>query len=555
MRSKASEDEQQMEREPASAVYILLFVPTVLIAYRWLMPGLSMAGKRLASLMLAAQIFVIGMALLNQPSTSFETWLWHLDREWNIPSTLAALQLSLVGFAALLRAILTRSSSAWHSLYFAGVGLVFLFLSYDEYAMGHESIIGWQENYMALGAVLALLTLALAARSPRRGWRWHAAFLAGLGLSAVGALVVEAPSKYNISFIAYGPYRHWLEESLEFLGVWLALVAILGHLSALAPLPRFWRRAYTALSLLWLLLLALGGVIIPISAYAGRSTPADVAYDTDVRLLGYRLEDNQRHLHLFMSAGRWDFFGRGLSGLGYSVQLLDQVDGGSVLGRDAYSHQRFFLLAPGYAPVYRQWIDLGQLERLPANRAYWLVLTLWRDDNEGYARLGILGSDLDLLSEDQAILGEVLVPADTPEASPAGAPLARFENGFALDAVEMPPLARAGEALPIHFFWRSDVDADEDHAQFLHLGHAESGEWWVYDQQPLGPRLPTRLWYSGLADSELWQAPLPADLAPGRYNIFTGLYRARDRERVTATGAEGGAFLDARVPLGSLLIE
>ena len=91
--------------------------------------------------------------------------------------------------------------------------------------------------------------------------------------------------------------------------------------------------------------------------------------------------------------------------------------------------------------------------------------------------------------------------------------------------------------------------------QFLHFSHEESGEWWVYDQQPLGPRLPTRLWYSGLADSEIWQVPLPADLAPGRYTIFTGLYRTRDQQRVPASDSEGKSWLDARVRLGILTID
>ena len=90
--------------------------------------------------------------------------------------------------------------------------------------------------------------------------------------------------------------------------------------------------------------------------------------------------------------------------------------------------------------------------------------------------------------------------------------------------------------------------------QFLHLGHEETGDWWVYDQQPLGDRLPTRLWYSGLADSEVWQAPLPADLAPGRYEVFTGLYRTRDQERIPASDADGERWLDGRVPLGMIVI-
>ena len=71
----------------------------------------------------------------------------------------------------------------------------------------------------------------------------------------------------------------------------------------------------------------------------------------------------------------------------------------------------------------------------------------------------------------------------------------------------------------------------------------------------LGDRLPTRLWYKGLADSEVWQAPLPADLAPGRYEVFTGLYRTRDLERVPASDMDGKPWLDGRVLLGSLVLE
>ena len=101
----------------------------------------------------------------------------------------------------------------------------------------------------------------------------------------------------------------------------------------------------------------------------------------------------------------------------------------------------------------------------------------------------------------------------------------------------------------------SDVGVQKDYTQFLHFRHEVSGTWWVYDQQPLGPRLPTRLWYNGLIDSETWQVPLPADLAPGQYNVFTGLYRQSDLERVPASDADGMPFLDGRVPLGSLIVE
>ena len=65
----------------------------------------------------------------------------------------------------------------------------------------------------------------------------------------------------------------------------------------------------------------------------------------------------------------------------------------------------------------------------------------------------------------------------------------------------------------------------------------------------LGP-----LQYSGLADTEVWQVPLPDDLAPGKYTVFTGLYRRSDLKRVPAYDAEGTPWLDARVPLGIISI-
>ena len=91
--------------------------------------------------------------------------------------------------------------------------------------------------------------------------------------------------------------------------------------------------------------------------------------------------------------------------------------------------------------------------------------------------------------------------------------------------------------------------------QFLHFVNEENGTLWNHDQQPLGSRLPTRLWYRGLADTETWQVPVPADLEPGKYRVFTGLYRAGDQQRVPAVDADGTPFVDARVPLGVLTIE
>ena len=536
---------------------ILLYVSVGPIAYRWLIPRLSSTGKRLATVMLAAQLLVILPSIFTQPSSSFEAWLWHLDREWNIPATLASMQLALVAFVALVSAWLFRARPAWHRLYFVGIGLAFFLLAYDEYAVVHEFIYNWRIYYIALGAAVVVATLAVAARSPKPTWISYAYLLIGLATSAAGGLLFESTCGNSLFEAIDRCSKHfWVEEPLEFLGIWLALIAMLIQFSDASPPPSLRvRRALLAFPVVWLLLLILSGAIHPVESYAdGSASAAQVEYESGLQLHGYLMERGKQHIHLFLSPGQWDFHGQSLSEIGYSIHLVDQVSGDSIVSRDRVAHRRFFLLGPGYVPIYRQWVDLDHLTEAPANRAYWIVLTLWRNEGDEYVPQMIRYSDRQLLDDTQVILGELTLRAESSTPAPRD-PLAVFNNGFTLDAVDMPERARAGESLTMAVAWRSDVNGSEDHAQFLHLGHEESGEWFVYDQQPLGERLPTRLWYEDLADHEAWQVPLPADLAPGRYDVFTGIYRARDRERVPASSADGNAFLDARVPLGNLVIE
>ena len=240
---------------------------------------------------------------------------------------------------------------------------------------------------------------------------------------------------------------------------------------------------------------------------------------------------------------------------GYSISLIDQASLASVARRNTYTHERLDSWeSPDNTIVYRQWVEVEIPPDAPTNRALWLVLTLWREENGDYVRQKVLSSDLQRLSDTQLILDEfVLKPSATlPLTNTA---LASFENGFALESVGMPEQATAGDTLNITFTWRADEAEHLEYTQFLHLGHKESGKWLVHDQQPLGARLPTHLWYNGLSDSETWQVPLPADVQAGSYAVFTGLYHAHDGERVIARGANGEPFLDARVPLGSLIIQ
>ena len=219
----------------------LLYAPVVLISYRWLMPRLSPTSRRLASAMLAGQILVIAVALEIRPSWNFGTWILALTQEWNIPSTLASTQLALVGGLALVTAWFTTACRPWHRLYLAGIGLIFLYLAWDEYFMVHEGIHNWERYYTVGGVLVAAATAAVAAYSPQRTWIWHLCLLTGLAISAAGAIFFELlpPTCGNLGFLRLdGCLRlSFWEEFLEFLGIWLGLLAVLGHFSAAVPAP------------------------------------------------------------------------------------------------------------------------------------------------------------------------------------------------------------------------------------------------------------------------------------------------------------------------------
>ncbi len=537
-------------------VLALLYAPVVWICYRRLMPRLAPAAWRLATSMLAAQVLVLLLSLGVQTSSKYARWLWDFHEEWNIPSTYAAVQLAVVGGVALLTGCFAKPRAAWRRLYLVGIGLVFLFLAVDEFLALHESIHNWGLRYLILGTAIVLATLALALRSPRATLKWHICLLAGLAMSAAGEIFVNELSiphdvKIGALYLDDSLEFYILEEMMGCLGIWLTLVAMLGHFSSVALAPsRALRRLLYALPALGLAALLINA-LLPRLELPLLARPAAVRFESGLQLHGYRIDrwGPDALLRLYVSASQEAYMG-----LGYSVHLVDQVSGQSVASRDEWADRQhgIWLFGPEYAPLFRQWMYLNVPPESPTNRAYWIVLTLWRKKHGAFVRQKVLDSDLQLLSETQVVLGELVLPA--PAAGHTSPPLVEFDNGFMLEAVTLPPQARAGETLRIPITWRSAENSREDHAQFLHFGHEESGAWWVFDQEPLGSRLPTRLWYTGLSDSEIWEVPLPTDLAAGSYAVYTGLYRKRDKERVIARDANGARFLDAYVPLGSMLV-
>lgn len=537
---------------------LVFYVPAGVFVCRRILPRLSPFSRRLALALLAAQIVVISISLVFRSTSDFWYWLWSLNREGNIPALLASGQLMLAALVAFLAAWLCPRRQLWQRAYLAAFGLLIAILAADEAISLHERNRDLEVIYVMLGIVLLALSAKAAAHSPRQNWILHICLLAGLGIAGFGEIVVERFRRVHIceefGFIELSeclePY--FLEEPLAFLGIWLALVALLGHLATLAPLPR----RYIRLSLLLLPCLGILIVFLVLPIHQpvppGWAQPASVVFESGTQINGYRIDSETKQVSVIM------YFpvGQDIRDMGYSLHVVDQTSRESVFSHNAFLRRRYrkvSYLGHDFRPLYDQRSALAFPPDTPINHAFWIMLTLWREDDDGFVRQSIRSSDLALLDNSQVILGEIALRDS--QAGPLASPLAVFDNGFRLEAVELPERALAGETLPLRFAWRAEKPGEEDFIQFLHLGHEATGEWWVHDRLPLGPRLPTRLWYAGLADSETWALPLPADLAPGRYAVFTGLYRVSDRERVPVTDAAGATWLDNRVELGGIEIE
>ncbi|MYI41484.1 MAG: hypothetical protein F4063_06025 [Chloroflexi bacterium] len=533
-----------------------LYLPACLLCWLLLARRLPRFSQRMATAFLLAQIPLLLFALDSAENYHYWGVLWHYDVEHNIPSALSSTMLASAGGIALVLA--GRGQGRTQRFYFLGIGLLLLAMGADEYFELFKRLVGeyrlslWERGYLVLGIGAAAATTGMALASHGRARLWHGTALLGWGLGGAGGLLLDsAPLFCGIEgvFRQAGcdkPYA--FEEIMEHLGGWLILVAMLGAFACACPQPSpRLRRFIAALPFLWL-------ALIPLNAQVARIELRRVAQPTYARFAGdivlqgyeYDLAADAIRISMYFSAPQVEY-----TQLRYFlIDLIDSASGESSFTYVADLDLLHSVLAfgAGYEAVYRQQHEVWFRDHIPPNRAHWIVLGAM--DINVLRRLD--ASNLRQLNEKQVILGEFVARA--PATAPPAAVLASFDGGFTLVDAKLPAQAQPGDSLEVPITWRSDVNSSADFMQFLHFVHEETGRQWGYDQPPLGRRLPTRLWYESLQDTELWTVSVPEDAAPGEYAIYSGLYNLSDMQRLPARDAAGMTFADARVPLGELRI-
>ncbi|MFQ5422323.1 MAG: hypothetical protein ACE5EY_18400, partial [Anaerolineae bacterium] len=122
---------------------------------------------------------------------------------------------------------------------------------------------------------------------------------------------------------------------------------------------------------------------------------------------------------------------------------------------------------------------------------------------------------------------------------------------FGFDA---PISATAGQSIPLTLYWQAVQPDGNNYTVFVHLLDAEGALVTQADGMPQNGRFPTSIWASGeqIADQHLLQ--LPEELAPGVYQIVTGLYDGQNGRRLPAYQTDGNSLPNDAVNLHKITI-
>ncbi len=204
-------------------------------------------------------------------------------------------------------------------------------------------------------------------------------------------------------------------------------------------------------------------------------------------------------------------------------------------------------------PVDRAFCDTYRLEVAPwapAPLRYQLELGLF--EAESGQRLPAMQGD-GTPADPPVVAGVSVVSAELP-AAPAHPLDVQLGETIALRGYDAPPKVSAGEAFTVSLHWEALAAVEEELVAFVHLWEpGAAAPLAQHDGIPRGGWFPTAAWQKGDYVPDTHILALPPELAPGRYPLWTGLYRPGDGSRLPVSGPEAPYAFDL-VPLGEISI-
>jgi hypothetical protein len=90
-----------------------------------------------------------------------------------------------------------------------------------------------------------------------------------------------------------------------------------------------------------------------------------------------------------------------------------------------------------------------------------------------------------------------------------------------------------------------------DYTVFVHVRDVDGATVAQQDSQPLDGDYPTSQWRVNETVIDAHSAELPADLPPGQYHVWVGMYQMETMERLPVEGDTSG---ENAVPLGTIVV-
>lgn len=119
-----------------------------------------------------------------------------------------------------------------------------------------------------------------------------------------------------------------------------------------------------------------------------------------------------------------------------------------------------------------------------------------------------------------------------------------------------PTLPTGAGNLPVTLLWHAETPLTREYVAYVHLLNATGTRVAGFDQPPAGGRLPTSYWTPGDAILTDFPLELPADLPPGTYTLWVGIYEeGSGGEAWLPVTHDGGLPADGgRVRIGDVII-
>jgi hypothetical protein len=158
-------------------------------------------------------------------------------------------------------------------------------------------------------------------------------------------------------------------------------------------------------------------------------------------------------------------------------------------------------------------------------------------------------------SVEPPIVGAVAIYEEDTQSSPGAVLDVIFGDQIQLVGVNIPRRGAPGEALRVILHWKVLAKPERGLKMFVHLWQPGSAEPFAQDDGiPNQGWFPTDVWEKGIYVTDPHDIRLPADLPPGIYPLWAGIYRAADGTRLRAVGPEG-PITDDLVQLGEIQIQ